>query len=602
MGGLQTLNLLIANRGEIAVRIARSARDLGITPYGVFEAGDHDHLGALDAAQAVSSYLSVEDLLAAAAQLNCQLVHPGYGYLAENAGFAQAVIDAGLTWVGPNPDAIELMGSKTAARARMIEAGVPVVPSDGFPCLVKAAGGGGGRGMRLVHTPEELEEAKATASREALAAFGSAEVFVERYITGGRHVEVQVLADKHGGVVHLHERECSVQRRHQKVVEEAPHYVAGLGEAAVEAARAVNYVGAGTVEFLVSGEAFYFLEMNTRIQVEHPVTEAVTGIDLVAEQLRVALDGRVPEVPAPRGHAIEARIYAEDPYEGYAPRTGTVVDLVWPEGVRVDTHLASGSEVGTNYDPMLAKVIAYGRDRDEARRKLVRALKHVCLQGVVTNRSHLAQILEHPDFVAGDVHTGWLEQQQLEAPTRPVQACTAVLAHELSDLGPFDGFRNNRFRAQELTVDGHTMRWAPTRDGLTAEGLPLHIRRDGATVDVVHGPHSFKARVVAEEDGWHVWTPGWSGFLERDPVFPDHSAQQDAGGLVAQMPGKVLRVLVQPGESVEAGQPLLVLEAMKMEQTLRAPDAGSVEAVLVGEGDQVNPGDVLARLSAPGED
>ncbi len=592
------MRLLIANRGEIAVRIARSARSLGLSPLGVFEAGDRDHLGCLDAAHRVESYLSIEGLLQAAERMHCTLVHPGYGYLAESADFARRVQQAGLIWVGPPVPAIELMGSKIAARAAMIEAGVPVVPSDGFPCLVKASGGGGGRGMRLVRSPEELEEARAQASREALSSFGDGEVFVERYIEGARHVEVQVLGDSHGAVVHLHERECSVQRRHQKVVEEAPHFVEGLGQAAVRAAAAVGYTGAGTVEFLVGEGSFYFLEMNTRIQVEHPVTECITGIDLVAEQLRIALGGHVPQVPEPQGHAIEVRLYAEDPYQGYVPRTGRVLDLALPElpGVRLDTHLSVGSEVGVRYDPMLAKLIAHGADREQARRRLVAALGQLSLLGLTTNKAQLLQILEHPDFVAGQVHTGWLEEQVFEAPAIPVQARYAALAHELLKLGPFHGFRNNRFRDAELSVGGELLHWRRTREGLESEGMALRVSGEGPALFIEHGPWAFHARVVETAEGWEVWTPSGQASLCRDPLFPEHRSADEEGSLISQMPGKVLSVLVQPGDRVVRGQPLLVLEAMKMEQTLRAPDEGVVAEVLVSEGEQVDPGQVLARL------
>jgi len=571
---------------------------------GVFEEGDRDHLVALDGALQIGSYLSVDEILAAADCLGCSLLHPGYGYLRENADFARAVIAAGIRWVGPPPEAIEVMGNKTVARRRMEEAGVPVVPSEGFPCLVKASGGGGGRGMRLVRRPEDLEEAKASAAREALAAFGNDEIFVERYIEGGRHVEVQVLADGHGGVVHLHERECSVQRRHQKVVEEAPHFVKGLTEAAVLAVQAIGYQSAGTVEFLVSDEGFYFLEMNTRIQVEHPVTECITGLDLVAEQLRIALGGAVPSVPEAHGHAIEARIYAEDPYEAYAPRTGTVLDLHLPElpGVRLDTHLHLGSVVGVRYDPMLAKLIAHGQDREEARRRLVHALRQLSLLGLTTNKAQLVQILEHEDFVRGTVHTAWLEAQEFAPPPVAPEARRAVLAHELRGLGSFHGFRNNRFRDQELSIEGEVLRWSLTRRGLESEGLPLHVDRHGVELKVQHGLWSFVARVVDTPEGWEVWTSSGQARLGRDPIFPEHSSAEEQGGLVSQMPGKVLKVFVAVGDRVEQGQSLLVLEAMKMEQTLRAPSDGVVEELFVVEGEQVDPGQVLARLSALGED
>jgi acetyl-CoA carboxylase biotin carboxylase subunit len=457
--------VLIANRGEIAVRVIRTCRAMGLPSVAVYSEADagepHARLAdqaiAIGPAPARESYLAVEKLLAAAAASGADAVHPGYGFLAENARFAAAVQDAGLTFIGPPPSAIAAMGDKVAARALMERAGVPVVPATsvlapdpalfaaaaaelGFPVVIKAAAGGGGKGMRIVRRADELAEAVAGAAREAAAAFGDGRIYLERYLERPRHVEVQVFADTHGTVVHLGERECSIQRRHQKIVEESPSPAVGpelraaMTAAGVRAAAAVGYVGAGTVEFLLDPDGrFYFLEMNTRLQVEHPVTEWVTGLDLVREQILVA--GGAPlsfGAVAVRGHAIECRLYSEDPARGFLPATGTVHVLGEPSGawVRFDSGIAAGSRVGVDYDPLLAKLSTYGATREEARTRMLAALRETIVLGVVTNRDYLAAVLEHPAFIAGATHTEFLAEHFAgwTAPAGPEHGIAAVLA------------------------------------------------------------------------------------------------------------------------------------------------------------------------------
>ncbi len=457
--------LLIANRGEIARRIIRAAREMGLRTVAVYSEADADAPHVLEADRAVligppppqASYLRVEAILDAARQTGADAIHPGYGFLAENAAFAQAVADAGLVFVGPPPQAIALMGDKAAARARMQAAGVPVVPGYqgadddqalaqaaariGFPVLLKAAAGGGGKGMRVVAQPEDLAEAAAAARREAQHAFGDARLILEKYIPQARHVEFQILADAHGQVLHLYERECSVQRRHQKIIEETPSPLLDdalrrrMAQAAVAAARAVGYVNAGTVEFIVDPEprAFYFLEMNTRLQVEHPITEMVLGLDLVQWQLRVAAGQALPWRQGdlrPRGHALEVRVYAEDPTNGFLPSTGRLVHVVEPQGpgVRVDSGVRPGLEVTPHYDPLLAKIIVHAEDRPGAIARMQAALERTAYHGVVTNVAFLLQVLRHPDFRAGRYHTRWVDEIGAEVATEPTAVPPAVLA------------------------------------------------------------------------------------------------------------------------------------------------------------------------------
>jgi len=661
--------LFIANRGEIAIRVARSARALGLRVVGVRTAEDRGaaHLDALDASVEVGSYLDGPAIVAAAARLGAEAVHPGYGFLSENPVFAEAVLAAGLVWVGPPPAAIRAMGSKAAARRTMAARGVPVVPgydgddqSDrafeaaaaeiGYPVLVKASGGGGGKGMRVVEAPEELAEALEGARRVARSAFGDARLLLERYLRRPRHIEAQVLADAHGAVLHLFERECSIQRRHQKVVEEAPSPAfagpgggerrAALLRDAVAAARAVGYENAGTVEFIVDEAGrHYFLEMNTRLQVEHPVTERITGLDLVALQLRVAMGAPLPfgqEAVVARGAAVEVRLYAEDPDAGYLPQAGVVrafpLGSVQGEGLRVDAGVRAGDTVGIAFDPMLAKVVAWGEDRLTAIRRLCRALESAPTLGFRTNQDHLLRILRHPAFRAGHLHTGFLEEHALPPADPAVAQRLALLVAAVLDapeggglpsLRP--GFSNHPWPEPMVgfSVDGalHAVarRWeggwrvGPWRWGASAPppgvddaaGTPLlqaehavsigqdaagrWIEVDGARVRVTVAPDPSGA-------AWWVAAGGMPVRVERRPDLPAGEADEGAaGGLVAPMPGRVVRVLVAAGDAVAAGAGLVVLEAMKMEQTVRAPGEGVVDAVLVEVGQQVEAGAALVR-------
>lgn len=661
--------LFIANRGEIAIRVARSARALGLRVVGVRTAADRGaaHVDALDACVEVGSYLDGAALIAAATRHGAEAVHPGYGFLSENPGFAEAVAAAGLVWVGPPPAAIRAMGSKAAARQTMAARGVPVVPgydgddqSDaafaaaaaeiGYPVLVKASGGGGGKGMRVVEGPEGLAEALDGARRVAESAFGDGRLLLERYLRRPRHIEAQVLADGHGTVLHLFERECSIQRRHQKVVEEAPSpaFVGPAGEArraallrdAVAAARAVGYENAGTVEFIVDDVGrHYFLEMNTRLQVEHPVTECITGLDLVAWQLRIAMGEALPfgqDAVTASGAAVEVRLYAEDPDAGYLPQSGVIrafpLDALRAEGLRVDAGVRAGDTVGIAYDPMLAKVVAWGPDRPTAVRRLCRALESAPTLGFRTNQDHLLRVLRSPAFRAGALHTGFLDENPLPpgdpAPARrlallAVAVLDAPAPSGLPGLPP--GFSNHPWPEPlvPFLVDGapHAVgrRWAG--DGWRVgsrrwgDGAPppgFDDRPGTSLLDAEHavavGPGAgwlevdgarVRLHVAADAGGWWVSTGGLPVRVERVADLPAADAEgEGAGGLVAPMPGRVVRVLVGPGEAVAAGAGLVVLEAMKMEQLVRAPADGVVEAVLVEVGQQVEAGAALVRWAA----
>ena len=646
--------LLIANRGEIAARIIRAAHGLGIATVAVYSDPDAeapyvtlaDQSVRLPGAAPADTYLRGDLIIAAAAATGAGAVHPGYGFLSENAAFARACADAGLTFVGPSPGTIQAMSDKIAAKAMMAEAGVPVLPSVtitdgeinagtvGFPLLVKAAFGGGGRGMRLVTDPARLDEAVQSARREAAAAFGDGTVFLERYVPDPRHVEVQILGDAHGDVVHLFERECSIQRRYQKIIEESPSPAVDdalrqeLTHAAVTAGRAVGYTGAGTVEFVVDRDgSFYFLEMNTRLQVEHPVTEEVTGLDLVELQLRVAEGEPLPpEVrrAAITGHAIEARLYAEDVPAGFLPVTGTLHRFAIPSGpgLRIDTGYRDGSVISPHYDAMLAKVIAHGRTRAEAARRLARALQTAEIHGLATNRDLLVAILREPEFLAGATDTGYLTRHPPAAlaaagaaPATARHALVAALARQVA----------NRAAAPVLATLPSGWRnvvSAPQRVSYTAAGEQYDVayRVLGDTVqarvnDVPLGPAKVigKAspdRVDLEIDGrrrvyrvhrvgpenpvTYVDASDGSSALTEVPRFGDPDKLTPAGSLLAPMPGLVRRVLVEAGAVVTAGQPLLVLEAMKMEQTVAAPAAGVVAELRAKAGEQVAAGQVLA--------
>ena len=636
-------SVLVANRGEIAVRVARTLRRLGIRSVAVFSDADADapHVRAADVAVRIGSYLSVDDVLAAARATGAQAVHPGYGFLSENAAFAQACADAGVVFVGPPPSAIAAMGDKIRARETVTAAGVPVVPgasgaglSDaelaraaagvGYPVLLKPSAGGGGKGMREVHAPDGLAAAVAAARREALASFGDATLLVERLVAGPRHIEVQVLADAHGAVVHLGERECSLQRRHQKVVEEAPSPLLTaaqrerMGAAAVAVAGAVGYTGVGTVEFIVGSGAsdeFFFLEMNTRLQVEHPVTELVTGLDLVELQLRVAAGEPLPLAQgdvALRGHAVEARVYAEDPAAGFLPTGGRVLALREPRGVRVDSGIARGTVVGPAYDPLLAKVVAHGADRAEALARLDAALADTAVLGLGTNVGFLRDLLADPDVRAGALDTGLigrLPAPSAELPADVLGAATGawLLAREPAGpvADPFDVPAGWRVGEQAWT----TRRLGP------AGAAPVVVRSRGraAAAELVVGDAApVRTATRAGPDGtlWHTHDGvarryvvavadgvTWVARDGRTWAVHDRAAEDAAaeavtgtGGPVrSPMPGTVTVVEVAEGERVTAGQPLVVVEAMKMEHVLTAPVDGVVRGL------RARPGGAVAK-------
>ncbi|MFD9909267.1 biotin carboxylase N-terminal domain-containing protein [Streptomyces sp. NPDC059063] len=613
--------VLVANRGEIACRIFRTCRDLGISTVAVYADPDASalHVRRADAAVRLpgaapsQTYLRGELIVKAALAAGADAVHPGYGFLSENADFARAVLDAGLVWIGPPPDAIEAMGSKTRAKELMGLApmrDVDVTEAD-LPVLVKAAAGGGGRGMRIVRDLADLPGELAAARAEAQGAFGDGEVFVEPYVEGGRHVEVQIVADAHGTVWPYGTRDCSLQRRHQKVVEEAP--APGLDDAlvhrlhalATRAARTVGYRGAGTVEFLVAPDGTpHFLEMNTRLQVEHPVTEAVFGIDLVALQLRVAegeaLDGNPPE---PSGHAVEARLYAEDPAHAWAPQTGTLHRLAVPDGVRLDTGYEDGDTVGVHYDPMLAKVIAYAPTRAEAVRKLAGALERTVVHGPVTNRDLLVRSLRHPDFVAARMDTSFYDRHlpALTTPADDPATRYAPLAAALADAhgrSRFGGWRNLRSQPQVKRYRGeadgveHEVRYAHTREGLAADGVRvLRATADRVVLEVDGVRREFEVSRYA--DG-RVYVGNVA--LTRLSLLPEPTVRQEPGSLLAPMPGTVLRIAdgLAEGDPVTAGQPLIWLEAMKMEHRVTAPATGTLTALHAQVGRQVEVGALLA--------
>ncbi len=588
--------VLIATRGEIAVRIARTVHALGLRSAGVFTAPDARaaHLDAVDAAVRIDSHFDAGELLRAARRTGARSVHPGYGFLSENAAFARAVEAAGLVWIGPPAGAIELMGDKAAAKEAAVAAGVPVVPGeeDGYPLMVKAVAGGGGKGLRVVRAPEELEEAKAAGRREALAAFGDDRLLVERFLERPRHLEVQVLADAHGAVIHLGERECSLQRRHQKVVEEAPSPVvdealrAQMGQAAVALARACAYRGAGTVEFLApaDGSRFFFLEMNTRLQVEHPVTELVYGIDLVEQQLRVAAGESLALDQAalrPWGHAVEARLYAEDPVAGFLPATGRVRALRAPTGpgVRVDAGIRAGSEVGTSFDPLLAKVIVHGADRPTALRRLHRALGDLQLLGVTTNAAFVRALLEREDVRAGEQDTGLLERVLGELAGDPpddlLAAAALAAAGTARPAGPWRRvFEQGEVRVRDGEVLAGEHHWSA--EVLTAGPTRLTVELDGVV----------RHYAVALE-GDDVWIARDGHHLAALARRGDRRAAALAGSLEAPMPGTVLLVHVRDGDAVAEGDVLLVLESMKMELAITAPRDGTVDGLALAPGDRV---------------
>ncbi|CAN0027716.1 unnamed protein product [Phaeothamnion confervicola] len=660
--------LLIANRGEIAVRVARTARRMGIRTVAVYSEADAGamHVAACDEALPIGgaapkdSYLRIEAILAAAKQSGADSIHPGYGFLSENAGFAQACKEAGLVFVGPPASAIRAMGGKSEAKALMVKAGVPVVPGYhgaaqdlktltaeaarvGFPVLIKASAGGGGKGMRIVTRKEDLAEALEGAQREAQSSFGDPRVLVERYLDRPRHIEVQVFCDSHGNGVYLFERDCSLQRRHQKVIEEAP--APGMtaarrktmGEAAVRAAAAVGYVGAGTVEFIADQAGdFFFMEMNTRLQVEHPVTEAITGLDLVEWQLRVASGEKLPLGQADlriAGHAFEARIYAEDPARDFLPATGQLHRLIFPapeNGIRIDAGVREGDSVTIHYDPMIAKLIAHGPDRAAALRKLADALDQVRVVGVANNVAFLARVARHKAFAAGEIDTGFIQRHRealLPAPA-PADGTTLALAAlgvlrtraaEARAAARLTGDPNSPWsRSDGWRLNGDSHDTLVFADGTAQVSVTAHFRKSGYVLDLpgrtlaVTGElgadgrlsadlagRRLRARLVRRGSEWTVF----QGAEARTLVLVDRLAAADAAAgadakLVAPMPGKIVAVHVKAGDSVVRGQKLVVLEAMKMEHTILAPADGVVERVRFQPGEQTSEGEELVVFAA----
>jgi propionyl-CoA carboxylase alpha chain len=650
--------LLVANRGEIASRVFRTCRTMDIATVAVYSDADGALPFVSDADEAVhlpgntpaETYLRGDLLIEAARRTGADAIHPGYGFLSENAGFARECAAAGITFVGPTPDAIDAMGSKIAAKELMREAGVPVLPGAvfdgagepdagqlktaaaeiGYPVLVKAAFGGGGRGMRIVHGIDDLTEAVASARREAAAAFGNGTVFLERFVESPRHIEVQIVGDQAGTVVHLFERECSIQRRYQKIIEEAPSPVvddalrAQLCQAAVTAGKAIGYVGAGTVEFVLDASGcFYFLEVNTRLQVEHPVTELITGVDLVKLQLDTAAGAPIPDEVSQAqitGHAIEARLYAEDVAAGYLPTSGDVhtFEFTAADGLRIDAGFASGTRVSTFYDSMLAKVIGFGATRDDARRRLASSLSRARLHGVTTNRDLLVAILREDEFAAGAIDTGYLERHPYDelVPARGEDALAVhVLAAALADqaarrgqapvlAGLPSGFRNNPSAPQTATyeLDGTPaeVTYRFDRDGLRAAvaGKPVAdaklLSATPARVNLACAGIRRIVDVTRVGTTAYVDSPLGHDALVEVERFPDPSATAHAGSLLAPMPGTVVRVAAAVGDSVEAGAAIITIEAMKMEHAIRAPVAGVVTALPVTAGSQVDSGTVLA--------
>jgi len=593
---------------------------MGISPVAVFSDADRGALHSRVADEAVgigSSYLNIERIIDAAARANAGAIHPGYGFLAENADFAEACAKASIIFIGPSPKTIRMMGLKTGGRDIAASAGVPIIPAyhsgDAsemkFPVLIKASAGGGGRGMRIVEEASALPEAIASAQREAERAFGDGSLLIERYIRDARHIEFQIFGDQHGNLIHLFERDCSMQRRYQKIIEETPSPALNddlrrrMGEAAIAIGRAIGYQNAGTVEFLLapSGE-FFFIEVNTRIQVEHPVTELVTGLDLVRLQIDVAEGKRLPKNPQSIGHAIEARLYAEDPANGFLPTTGTIHRWRSPENVRVDAALEDGVQVGIQYDPLLAKVTSYGMDREAALRKLVYALRSITTLGVGTNREYLMQILESPEFREGRVHTAFLP------PARPATFRDHVIAAALYTARacptPFPYFRNNPYRDPSIKLrvagDEVAVSWKRTGDdGYSVNGREVSVVSTGSgaiALDIDGVVRSFE---IFEADGKiFVHSPDADVTIERLPRHPRPAGAAKHATANAPMPGQVLRILVREGQSVKMGDSLVVLEAMKMEQTIRTTINGRVQSVLVKTGQVVRPGQMLVEIGA----
>jgi 3-methylcrotonyl-CoA carboxylase alpha subunit len=660
--------ILIANRGEIACRIMRTARRLAIRTVAVYSDADAGalHVAMADEAYRIGpapareSYLSIERVIAAARQSGAEAIHPGYGFLSENAEFADACAEAGIVFIGPPAAAIRAMGSKSAAKALMAKAGVPLVPGYhgveqgekllaseakkiGYPVLIKASAGGGGKGMRIVERQDDFAAALASAKREAKASFGDDTVLVEKYLTRPRHIEMQVFADTHGNCVHLFERDCSIQRRHQKVVEEAPApgmdegRRRAMGKAAIAAAQAVSYVGAGTVEFIAEGDHFFFMEMNTRLQVEHPVTEMISGTDLVEWQLRVASGEALPKRQdelSINGHAFEARIYAEDPARDFLPATGMLHHLRAPQEdrhVRVDTGVREGDAVSIHYDPMIAKLIAWGEDRGAALRRLRDALDRYEIVGTATNRDFLARLAAAPDFAAGAVDTGFIARHRDAlvpphgaAPPRIIAAAALTLLLDQAEAARLAALRSTDPHSpwhsrQGWRLNGDTYQDLVFLDGERSCAVRAHYRGDGFSLDLAGEPIAATAmrdaagmlsatldgtvsrvRVVRRGAEFTVFGDGVAHRLVyRDMLAPQAEEEIAGGRLTAPMPGKIIQVLAAAQATVRRGQGLIVLEAMKMEHTVSAPADGVVERVNYAVGDLVEEGAELIVFALP---
>ncbi len=663
--------VLIANRGEIACRVIRTCRRLGVETIAVYSDADRDaqHVRLADHACHIGppapgeSYLDAGKIISAAQQTGAQAVHPGYGFLSENADFARRLDAAGITLIGPSPETMEQMGSKAEAKQTMRAAGVPVVPGYdgdeqaddhlqreaddiGYPLMLKAAAGGGGKGMRIVRGADEFIEALASARREAQGAFGDTRMIMERYLEEPRHIEVQIFGDSHGNAVHLFERDCSSQRRYQKIIEEAPaptlaaDMAQAMHAAAVQAAKAVNYRGAGTVEFIVSGDDFYFMEMNTRLQVEHPVTEMITGVDLVEWQLRVAAGEPIPAVQeqiSQQGHALEARLYAEDPEAGFLPSSGTLEHLTFPlenDDLRVETGVVQGDAVTIHYDPMIAKLVVWGNDRSVALRRLQQALASTSIGGLQSNVDFLMQLAAHPVFVSNSIHTAWLDnnldKMLAEQPDCPDEAVIYLAAglflicgcdqQQHGCIDPWspwsasDGWRNGYSGRQDVLMDcagqqfcvfawqegnGYRMRLQDQQEEVLIERPWMQGKGDIGFAGMQWQDHQLKAQVHCQADSMELLTGGRRWRFQRQSPFAGLTAgRQQDDHIAAPMPGRIIAVNVEAGDSVSEGQTLVVMEAMKMEISLKAPMDGTVASVAVGTGDFVESGADVVELDS----
>ena len=652
--------ILIANRGEIACRVAATARRLGIRTVAVYSQADaqSQHVAMCDEsvligpAPAKESYLKMECIISAARDTGAEAIHPGYGFLSENEAFAAACEASGIVFIGPPASAIRAMGSKSAAKALMEKARVPLVPgyhgerqeSDflrqqadaiGYPVLLKASAGGGGKGMRIVERSEDFEAALASCKREAINSFGDDRVLVEKYLQRPRHIEIQVFADTQGNYVYLFERDCSVQRRHQKVLEEAPapgmtpERRQAMGEAAVNAARAVGYVGAGTVEFIANQDgSFYFMEMNTRLQVEHPVTELITGTDLVEWQLRVAAGEPLPLQQQDvhiDGHAIEARIYAENPEKGFLPSTGTLLHLRLPDAVnfaqghvRIDAAVRQGDAITPHYDPMIAKLIVHGDDRSQALARMQQALNAIEIVGPSTNVAFLSRLMATPAFAGAELDTGLIERHHAllfpPADAVPVEMLALwlakLMASDTARHDPWDSVQGWRLNGSYLRTlrfecddQGFELNLEYSRDGWrmttqSQQALLNHIAIDQADVSIQIDGRHLSGRVVRDDDRFHVFWQGQHRVISwSDPIAHAGESESEGGRLTAPMPGKIVQLMVDEGASVEKGAPLLIMEAMKMEHTISAPANGKVEALNYAVGDQVAEGAQLLSFA-----